>query len=729
MAFKTTTRGALGAASAAVMAAALVACGGGGSSTTATPVASVTQTLTGVAATGAAMDGATITITDSKGASITKTAGADGSFSADITSMTAPLLITATKQVGDTMLTLTSVAIEKPAAGATGTANVTPLTDALAALIAPNGNPSELTDSTVLAASATKAKVDASAAALNAAIATVLTDAGLDPSKFNIITTPFTANRSGADRVLEIVKVEHTGQGVSLTNTSVADNGAGSASVQVTSATTAVSAPQLPAPPANTVLGEQDHFATLAEACLADAPSVRAPTVDASGVPTSLSAACAAVPFATTYKSGGFTFKQRYATMLTSSDFTGAKFAKPERLFTYTDGRVFFRMSYKTAGGIGNTLSDVAQKTSPTGKSYKWEVVGNQRDYDSSIEVQLDNWNSLNPNNNAAYEYGKSQHLVSVNLFFNPTNASGLNVQIARVKGPGLPSSGITFARSAACGSDGYLSLANKTGSLVDSSNASLLYTFNSGTVFRLSGALKSNTAIDWTKYATNSFFRDTAMSDAALTAIPSFAEYTWELWLFGSSGSTRVARTNITNATAPDFTYTQRLTSRLPTPVSLRTMPWNTINANDFLVPTSAMAAPQTAVTVSWKALADPVNFVYASGGKFVAATSTSVSSFASARADSSATGVKITDTSKTISAATDTGTGTSTLAGVIGANSPATSCATNPSPFPAFDGVAGTYSATYGSAYTSRSLGIRSRNSNLVRKTVLNRWDNNPQ
>jgi hypothetical protein len=149
------------------------------------------------------MSGASIEITDSKGIKATKTAGTDGSYSFDVSSMSAPFVLNAKLQVGDTLLSLVSTISAKPADGTTGTANVTPLTNAVAALLAPNGNPESLLDVGVLTANATADKVTAATTKITTAIENILIEAGLDPAKFNPTTTVFSANRQGADRVLE----------------------------------------------------------------------------------------------------------------------------------------------------------------------------------------------------------------------------------------------------------------------------------------------------------------------------------------------------------------------------------------------------------------------------------------------------------------------------------------------------------------------------------------------
>ena len=61
------------------------------------------------------MAGASITINDANGNSATKTADGNGAYSFDVTSLTAPFVITATVQVGDTQLSLTSMVADKPA--------------------------------------------------------------------------------------------------------------------------------------------------------------------------------------------------------------------------------------------------------------------------------------------------------------------------------------------------------------------------------------------------------------------------------------------------------------------------------------------------------------------------------------------------------------------------------------------------------------------------------------
>jgi hypothetical protein len=211
-------------------------------------------------------------------------------------------------------------------------------------------------------------------------------------------------------------------------------------------------------------------------------------------------------------------------------------------------------------------------------------------------------------------------------------------------------------------------------------------------------------------------------MADADLAAIPSFAEYTWELWTFGPG---RAYRSALTNATAPDITYTQRLVSRPPAVSSLKSLAWNSIDANDYLNPASVLAAPQTAVTLSWKSTAEPVDYVSVFGQKNAAAVGATPASFVRVSADTSATGVRISETSKTVSPVADPA-GTASLAGVTGAALPSVNCAN--AQFPAFDAVVGTKDAVNpATGYaTYRDMTVRSRSYSLARKYVTNAWSN---
>ncbi len=193
----------------------LFGCGGGGggsSSSTATPVAPA-KTVTGVAATGAPIVG-TIYLKDSSTPSVQLSTpiAADGSYSFDVTNLTAPYMLKVVGAANGQNYTLYSMA------GAPGVANVNPLTH-LAVTRAYGG-----ADPATIFASMTPAQVQA----LQAAIATAITQiqAIIQPilAQYNIptntdfIAAPYTANHTGLDLLFDMVAFAANNGTLAVTN-------------------------------------------------------------------------------------------------------------------------------------------------------------------------------------------------------------------------------------------------------------------------------------------------------------------------------------------------------------------------------------------------------------------------------------------------------------------------------------------------------------------------------
>lgn len=179
---------------------AIASCGGGGGSSP----GSTTQTLTGTAATGLPLAATTITIKDVNGITKTGTTTANGGYTVDVTGMTLPFLLQVPSGAGN----LYSVAT------ATGTANIHPFTD----LIIRNWYIAHgTTVDAVFSGSApllmpSITEINAIELVVRNILSTWLTNVGL-PSTFNLITTPFVANSSGFDKVLDntTVAIDATG--------------------------------------------------------------------------------------------------------------------------------------------------------------------------------------------------------------------------------------------------------------------------------------------------------------------------------------------------------------------------------------------------------------------------------------------------------------------------------------------------------------------------------------
>lgn len=173
----------------------LVGCGGGSSSS-----------ISGTVAVGAPIDGATVTVYDSSGNAVgTGTTSADGTYSVSVTSPTSgPLVIKV--EFGEQAL------YSVKADAATGVANVTPLTHALAATLSASGNPAKLAGelaagTSIVSEAAISSKAELLAAAIQPITEAVTTESGVEPGNF--LTSPFVADGTGLDKVLDAVNVSN----------------------------------------------------------------------------------------------------------------------------------------------------------------------------------------------------------------------------------------------------------------------------------------------------------------------------------------------------------------------------------------------------------------------------------------------------------------------------------------------------------------------------------------
>lgn len=192
----TTIRALACALSGPLFAAALAGCGGSLDGhdymTTTSP-----STLSGTIAVGAPMLNATVSVKDAKGVVVSAPVGADGSYSGlSLEGLTAPFSLQACGFVDGNYGCYYAVV------GQAGTGNVTPLTNATvalalgadpAALFAAGGTPPSAAD------------LDAQNIKLKTALGDLLAKAGVGSADF--ATTPFDADRTGMDKLLDAVKI------------------------------------------------------------------------------------------------------------------------------------------------------------------------------------------------------------------------------------------------------------------------------------------------------------------------------------------------------------------------------------------------------------------------------------------------------------------------------------------------------------------------------------------
>ena len=169
-------------------------------------------TVSGTAASGSPIAGATVTLEDTQGNTRTSTTGSDGSFTVDTTGLTPPFLLSVQPASGANP-PLYSVSAD---ANATATINIHPLTDliirswystqgvaidtAFGSPVGPNAPPPP-----------TEVRLIGNVMVQMAQL--WLTKNGIDTTKVDLIATPFQANGTGLDNVLNQTTVNAaTGQ-------------------------------------------------------------------------------------------------------------------------------------------------------------------------------------------------------------------------------------------------------------------------------------------------------------------------------------------------------------------------------------------------------------------------------------------------------------------------------------------------------------------------------------
>jgi hypothetical protein len=153
-------------------------------------------TLSGIAATGAPVAGATVTLKDRNGTSRSATTGQNGGYSLEISGLTPPFLV----RVQSGQQALYSTASEE------GTLNVHPFTNLIVtayyeALGQNLGGAFDSLGATTPLPSDLQVRIIADV--VGRILAPFLEDAGLDPAQFDLFTSPFTADGTGFDGLLD----------------------------------------------------------------------------------------------------------------------------------------------------------------------------------------------------------------------------------------------------------------------------------------------------------------------------------------------------------------------------------------------------------------------------------------------------------------------------------------------------------------------------------------------
>lgn len=488
------------AATCAGVALLLAACGGGSgggnstSSTTTTTTTAQSAQIVGTAATGAALGFAPVAITNSAGASPCEEASitttALGSYTCTLKAgETAPFFVVVTDPSGNTGA-LVSVTTTTPAAGTPLTVNATPLTTAIVAQLAGDGNALSVVNAKTVDAAALQAVTTNVLAQLAPVLAAIGAGSGYDP--FTTSITAATADNTGntADQVLDIVKIVNDPATGQLALTTV-DNPTPVPLATATTAGTTMTAPdanvaslaqaaQLVAQKFNACFAVPT--ASRVVATVSHLPQDGGPEVDDVDPACYDFVADSSNAAGIDYVHNGYYAGQQFYGLLTSDTMTGAKFSVPEIVAYYAKNpsavapaldaydRAVVNIRYLDADGNPGNVVTVAARipgSSSAARNTEWWLVGNQQPVDVTIRTVTRRMEQLNAGVTTGPRINTFQAGIIVNVNAKgPGSASpGGNLALARVKGPGLPVGGLVYKVSADP-SIATMDLFNATGSL-----------------------------------------------------------------------------------------------------------------------------------------------------------------------------------------------------------------------------------------------------------------------
>jgi hypothetical protein len=617
------TSTALAVASATLM----YACGGSDSSS---PVAAppppppAPTLLQGVVATGAALIGANIVVrdVDAATADVTTTSSATGSYSADVSELKPPFVVTATGLLNGDEVRIVAL-VPTVTSNSNNVGNVTSLTNAVATLVAPGGDVLALNTPATLAANATSAKVDNASSLI---VNTLRTDPVLAAklgTGFNPLTTAFTANGTGIDSVLDQLEIIAGSAGVSISNLAapIAADGAAAPPILLTAAQAATpnTVPTLPSSSSAGSLPTTAEMTVLArkyETCLA-LPVAQRVTIDSAGTATAVSATCNYAPG--TWKSMGRNWVQELGQFTFALDsYTGAKAGVPFVAAVFPATNYAGPTEFKHP--VCNTSTCVVMNipmTSASGRPFTsgwvlgkiagaWDFVGNQRPYRVYVEQRLARKLAMNtvlatanPGNYNLKDRYESAIRLGFDLTVGPTAAT--NVRAVRWTGPGLPSAGVVQHRSQRCGTDDRMTITNQEGLLTVNNAATGDQLWNNIGVndFIVSAANLDGTPVTrpspTSNWATNASPNNQDMSATDVTSsIPAWSIYKAEIFYFSNA-----------SAVADEIVYV-----RTDTPYEAasegKNKSWPSLAASfatAYLTPTGANAASisSLAQTMTW--------------------------------------------------------------------------------------------------------------------------------
>jgi hypothetical protein len=539
----------------------LSGCGGGGSSSsTSTSSSGTASTVSGVAASGAPLANANVTVTCSDGSTQNGTTNDKGEFTISLgASCAAPYVLVAKSESGDGVQSLVSVFPD--AISGSARANITPLTNAISATLASDGNPLSLASNIATEKNnITPAAVTSRNQAIVSSLSGMLSNANIQGT-LNLITTEFSANRAGLDMILDNLSVEVNPSGVNITNLSgnkVDDMGSlNGATVAADLSSNSISISR--STNFNASIGslpsaiQPADIADNAWAALNACFQLPAASRINAGVWQGACATLASNHLASDYRHDGKEIPQEWDGMMANTAYDRAVFQKPEIIRYFSDNpsdtRALIRIGIMRVSGAGEWYVSVVEKSNNTGGT--WKLRGNQRNfrvgvnaYVSREEQVLDKGMLVGA---AARGRTAGTHYHSgLNLNFN---GNPDDIDYVKVTGPGFPRDGLILRPMNGCA---YWVIASSATDRPTSCTS----------LFRMQYRKADVSDRDSPYYvngfgSSDHFFARTRVSDSDIKAIKVFSAYRFQIFSRGNTTPT------------PDYDYVERLRGR---PITLGT-------------------------------------------------------------------------------------------------------------------------------------------------------------
>ena len=562
----------------------LAACGGGGGGGGGGGSASSTS-FSGVAATGAAVQDAVVTLYYAAGNKTCVVSDANtGAFSCDTTGLTGPFLLSVSGTGNGTSLTLLSATTS-----ATGTVNITPITNAIVATTV-GADPATLTFNTL------KAKLDATPTALNDAkvayqvlLADVMTATG--NAGGDLISGNLVAGNSAQDKLLDALNIEvlPTGTITVATVAGMSDDTPKVLNIPVANTPAQVSATaKTNIPTTSTVDGvvidlasnpfSASDVAFLQQSftrCFNSTPAQRQPgnTICTDIAVDDVPGASLIGGAPSAYLSNGQSWTQQFSGYFNDAGMNNARFALPQIIRVQgKDGagkvnKAWVNFSWVRSDGLVDSFDTIVRivKT-PAVNDSGWRFVGNQREVLSRVRPSASRRAWLN---SATRQTGTdAAYIAELGISVGKTDKNGTDLEFAIVTGPGLPTAGLFMRRSS--GSCSFLGITAQliagdvTGDDATVAVGKYARRSNCASRFRISGvAVNPADQGSFVWPSGNRNYLSTPLTGPQVTAIAPFSQYTFKFY-------------QSSNLTAPLYTHTTLIRTGLIAPADMRSYQWH---------------------------------------------------------------------------------------------------------------------------------------------------------